>query len=980
MSFLEFFVRNAEYTNLSSMWGLYRVLLWLIVKLLAKICNAVENIYKHILSLFGVIYSEPVVKFFQGWITYLWIPIAISILILAYNLILGDSEQGNVKLKAFARNLSLLAIVLFGLPYLFIGHSSSNASGVFVDSSASYYNESSDTYGKLSYEVDGLYGSDVGLVDLFVNDDGKGLINGISALSGTEDKSYAYTIVANNVYDLKEIFLYCAENLSKDNFTKTWSRDMLESGKVPKNTYLVKKSDGTYGGTTNNEIMSVDVAESEDYDYWDDDYNNKKMKNKTLDDFSAEGYDKYANQISYSMFWANRMGRQFASEEEATNFLKEEYEKGTKNTDIEAVLFMNILKSGTTKYSSDGHIESFGFGNNGETEASLPFGWEIKFLNSELFRYHIEWGILFVQLISMILVLLLTSYKIAKIIYEIIFNHFLAIFYGAADLSNGQRIKEVLQSIVNLILSIIFAVISVELYLIITESINTVTFIPDDPSLNKWMIALVDFFLAMAVIKGPSVLEKILGIEGGLHGAFRDMSMAALTAGAATRTASRTAGMVGRGAMKLAHGGAAVAKGASKRGYYLAQKHKGKKDANKENENGNQYEIGGRRDKSRKEVAGNESQFGAISGKKEKGLTKEQKEQGADGRRASNVEMARQGRDISAEMKHKVESQRNASEVFDNEPPNMESINSSVSNEIANRYRGNIQNAALAEKARAKQNGEDISDKEALARAYESSGFSSEQANSLASRDVTGGSFAEKQEKFENSISAKAQQNLTDSPLSYNNKMDAYKEAATEHYKELGFDSETASNMATDTANRVLVDDSQQLIRERAAEIQRTIPSSSHIEKGGSKSDVINDENRMSDVEALRKATSDVLGASGSSGFTGDINKAANYIYSQGTLREGVVSGRIAHNTVREHTQTNTRAGSLRANEETSFVETKAALWGGYKTKRGLDTLSSTGYDRGVTVNERKRSRKTEKQYSKLKRERKKGSKKKEEE
>lgn len=51
-----------------------------------------------------------------------------------------------------------------------------------------------------------------------------------------------------------------------------------------------------------------------------------------------------------------------------------------------------------------------------------------------------------------------------------------------------------------------------------------------------------------------------------------------------------------------------------------------------------------------------------------------------------------------------------------------------------------------------------MSDKDALTKAYEGSGFSKDDALRLANRDLENNSFAEKKESFANSISAAAKE------------------------------------------------------------------------------------------------------------------------------------------------------------------------------------------------------------------------------
>lgn len=912
---------STEYFGFGSIMGVGRFILWGLTWILTTVSNVVEQIYNHIFSLFGVIYSDKVVSFLQGWIGYLWIPVVISIIILGYNLIMGDASEGNVKVKTFARNLCLFAIVLFGLPYLFLGNTSQ--AGVFTNSTAT------------GYQGNGTITSNSGLLDVFTNDNGQGIIKGVSEIGGGDSEgSHTYGVVANNTYDLPFIFAQvekrdASETKSRNQQTQQpdWSQRYLEAGKIKKNIYQKMGSDGKVKNKAGDSVMSLSVNEYIDYEVVD------KIGQDTykISDVMVNGYD-------YGIFFEDDNSKDDIheffenNEPNASTLTSNQYYK-PQNVSLRQYLFKSYHPEVIRNYDDEGNKTSVWYSSKGKTQSGAPFGIGSNFP----YRYKVEWGIMFMQLISTAVVMILTTYKIARIIYEIVFNHFLALFFGAADLSNGQRIKEILKSIISLLLSLLFAVVLVEFYFIITDSVNNIQFIPNDEGANKWMQVLVDFFIAVATVKGPSVLEKILGVEGGLSGAWRDM-------GAATRPARNAARAVGRGAMKLAKG-AAIAGVAT--GYYAHKHHQGAKEARKEHENGNQRKVGGGKDKSRTEIAGKESQFSAINnGKKEnKGMTPAERKQTASGNAAATEEMARQSRDLGKEV---------------DKAKTVE-----AKNEVANRYRGNIQNAALAEQADAKQNGEKISDREALSRAYENSGFDKAQADALASRDVASGNFEEKKDKFDNSISASAQQKLADNPTAYSNEMEAYKEAASDHYKSLGFDNDTANSLAESKANQVLLDDKQTQIRSQAAEFQRTTPSAESINNGGSSSAPIDNSNRMSDQEALEAASSYVLN-NPSVGYTGNASEAASHIYSQGTLKEGPVTGRIANNAVRERAEVNTRSGSLQ-NDMNPATKAAATIVGGYFVERAAETLHGAGTKAGYSGYKSRNARKTEKEYQKLK-------------
>ena len=921
MSFLEFMVSNMEYRGWGSLFGAGRLLLWGLTWVLTFICNLVEQIYNHIFSLFGVIYNENVVKFLQGWLGYLWIPVVISVIILGYNLIMGDATEGNIRVKTFARNICLFAIILFGLPYLFLGNTTQ--AGVFTGSNAT------------GYSGNGTISSNSGVIDLFTNDSGSGIIKGVSQLGGnTSNASHTYGIVSNHTYDLLFIFEQSENRSAGEAKSKTWSQNVLEAKKIKKNTFQEMGSNGEAVNKAGDGIMSIDICKLVEYDTVDT-IGQDKYK---VSDVMVDGYD-------YGLFSTNDDDRvdinSYYSDGSNGNRLTGEDCYKPSELSLRQYLFKSIHRETIRDYNDEGNIKSVWYSSDGKTKSSAPF---IDGLISEYpYKYKVEWGIMFMQLISTTIVMILTTYKVARIIYEIIFNHFLALFFGAADLSNGQRIKEILKSIISLLLSLLFAVVLVEFYFIITDAVETITFIPDDVTANKWMQVLVDFFIAVATVKGPSVLEKILGVEGGLSGAWRDM-------GAATRPARNAARTVARGTMKLAKG-AAIAGAAT--GYYAHKHHEGKSQARNENKNGNQRKISKGKDKSRTEVAGRESQFSAINnGKKEKGLTPEEKTKTASGNKAATAEMARQSRDLGKEV--------NGAKT------------DAAKDEIANRYRGNIQNAALAEQAGAQQNGEKLGDKEALSRAYQNSGFDKAHADALASRDVSSGSFEDKKDKFDNSISANAQQRLANNPTAYSNELEAYHAAAADHYKSLGFDNDAANSLAASKASEVLIDDKQAQIRSKAAEFQRTTPSHESLVNGGSSSAPIDSSNRMSDTEALEAASAFVLGSS-SVGFTGSVSDAANQIYKQGTLREGPVSGRIANNIVRERAETNTRAGSLQ-NDMNPATKAAATIVGGYFVERAAETLHGAGTRAGYEGYKGSNAYKTERDYKKLQKKREKNS------
>ena len=104
MSFLSWFAKNAESYNkglLSLMSGggvwivvvdmINGILCWL-MSIMANITSTMSELYSKSFELFRFMYSEKVVSLFQGWIQFIWIPIAVGLFILGFNMINGEDS------------------------------------------------------------------------------------------------------------------------------------------------------------------------------------------------------------------------------------------------------------------------------------------------------------------------------------------------------------------------------------------------------------------------------------------------------------------------------------------------------------------------------------------------------------------------------------------------------------------------------------------------------------------------------------------------------------------------------------------------------------------------------------------------------------------------------------------------------------------------------------------------------------------------
>ncbi|PFX97990.1 pLS20_p028 family conjugation system transmembrane protein, partial [Bacillus toyonensis] len=192
--------------------------------------------------------------------------------------------------------------------------------------------------------------------------------------------------------------------------------------------------------------------------------------------------------------------------------------------------------------------------------AELKDGW-FDFFPEKYYRWHWNfWNIFFTLLITG-LTLLLVSIKLARLFYELAFNYLLANILAPADVANGQKLKAVLSNILNIFIATIMIFLSLKLYIMGTA------FLHDKLSGVPYLIALAAF--SMAVLDGPSVVERLFGIDIGLKSSWGMLAGGfALGKGIGALASSKPmkglGNMIGKGAKGAAEGtGVAAAKTAS---------------------------------------------------------------------------------------------------------------------------------------------------------------------------------------------------------------------------------------------------------------------------------------------------------------------------------------------------------------------------------------------------------------------------------
>jgi hypothetical protein len=137
----------------------------------------------------------------------------------------------------------------------------------------------------------------------------------------------------------------------------------------------------------------------------------------------------------------------------------------------------------------------------------LKNGW-FDFFPELYYRWHWNFWTIAISLFVTGMTMLFTSIKLAKLCYELGFNAILAQLVAPADVGDGQKLKTVLQNILNTFLVIIMIFISMKVYLI------GMTYIAEHTGGVTTLILQIAF--SIAVVDGPVMCERLFGIDAGL--------------------------------------------------------------------------------------------------------------------------------------------------------------------------------------------------------------------------------------------------------------------------------------------------------------------------------------------------------------------------------------------------------------------------------------------------------------------------------
>lgn len=147
---------------------------------------------------------------------------------------------------------------------------------------------------------------------------------------------------------------------------------------------------------------------------------------------------------------------------------------------------------------------------SGELEVvNADFGGWFGIGAAHYYRYNFDFISISLMLLSSFFVFIFLSFKTLRLAFEIAYGRVLAILVSPVDITSGAKTKKILIEILTLFVSLIFVAILYRFFLLGSNYISTA--FP-----NPFVRAMFILFLALVVIDGPNLVEKVMGIDIGV--------------------------------------------------------------------------------------------------------------------------------------------------------------------------------------------------------------------------------------------------------------------------------------------------------------------------------------------------------------------------------------------------------------------------------------------------------------------------------
>lgn len=181
---------------------------------------------------------------------------------------------------------------------------------------------------------------------------------------------------------------------------------------------------------------------------------------------------------------------------------------------------------------------------NGKQELKELSSGKIGFVDAPILSgYYYRWKFDWLNIFSTLLVtgaaLILSSIKIARLLYELAIHQVMTQIVALLDVMTAQRLKKCIQMLVATFVTLVAVFFMLQVFIIGMTYISNVT--------NPILRLILMVALAWSVIDGPNLFEQILGVDAGINGALKTVYGLKAAGGIMT---GAMAVMGGRGALE----------------------------------------------------------------------------------------------------------------------------------------------------------------------------------------------------------------------------------------------------------------------------------------------------------------------------------------------------------------------------------------------------------------------------------------------
>ena len=158
------------------------------------------------------------------------------------------------------------------------------------------------------------------------------------------------------------------------------------------------------------------------------------------------------------------------------------------------------------------------FKENGDKKlVKLEKGWFS--IDEMYYRYNIDFISVIISLGAIGIAFVCIMLKVIRLLFELAFNKLFITLLAFADISDGKRLKEMVKHIISIFIVIFITAVLTNMYMLYNSWI-TRSLVANGLGNNGILKILFIVGGAIAVIDGPNLVERILGIDAGLKSSW----------------------------------------------------------------------------------------------------------------------------------------------------------------------------------------------------------------------------------------------------------------------------------------------------------------------------------------------------------------------------------------------------------------------------------------------------------------------------